>query len=670
MAILQTLSEPTSFRATDDLADYLLMGNDADRKGRAREAATDQATIEHYLAEGRYGAEVGGRVRAYAHSDEIFSGDDPRGWASEMTDVRRQFGKDSGRRYYHFVISPDPRDHCGVGEVRDVAAEWAERVYPGFQWVVVVHDDNENHIPHAHVVVNSVNPDTGAKVHRTQHDIDEEDRACQEICREHHLSALDDISEWHAKLRMAAAERRAATKVWDRQGAVERAMRRDGRRSWVAETKEAVLVAGEGATTWDGFVGHMREMGFDVCEGRRGVVFRHPDAETDHDHRVLGESLGADYVRDAIEERMATDFGGLLGTGPASKAAETRAPRRPADPHAGVRKARPLDRALLRRTPDVAERRPRTLADEMEANLTHASAMQRHLATTMEAISTIRSEGLGSRSQLTARRASLAAEVGRLDDEIRRAERGITRCMGVKGRAEEVAGLRERLAAMPMGVWGVGRRAERDGLERAIAEGEAWCEGELSTAAGWLEAEGYADQPLMAQVNHLELELMRRADELGPQADGTRTRLKAVEKAIRVIGTGPMTREEFARDIDRKLEMRMARRVGTTPGTGPMTREEFARDIDAKLEARRSRRVGTTLATRPGAPDARALAEVLGKGPTRGERAARAARDARLQQMADERRVDRLVSLSSEAPAAPSPRVVPVRASRGRGTSR
>ena len=38
---------------------------------------------------------------------------DSAGWDEQMNVTRQMFGKDTGRKYYHFVISPRPRGRPG-----------------------------------------------------------------------------------------------------------------------------------------------------------------------------------------------------------------------------------------------------------------------------------------------------------------------------------------------------------------------------------------------------------------------------------------------------------------------------------------------------------------------------------------------------------------------------
>lgn len=136
-------------RSNEELQDYLAFGDDVTK-----------SQIKDYLEHGHSAIES--RVRAFHSSPSLLA--DENSWAEAMRHTREHYGKDHGRIYGHFIVSPDPGDKVSAEECADVAREWAESMFPGFEYVVVVHDDNKNGITHAHVVLNSVHPDTGYKV--------------------------------------------------------------------------------------------------------------------------------------------------------------------------------------------------------------------------------------------------------------------------------------------------------------------------------------------------------------------------------------------------------------------------------------------------------------------------------------------------------------------------
>ena len=53
--------------------------------------------------------------------------------------------------------SPDPQDGLSTGQVAELAGAWALKHFADFEVAIVLHDDNESRIPHAHIVVNNTN---------------------------------------------------------------------------------------------------------------------------------------------------------------------------------------------------------------------------------------------------------------------------------------------------------------------------------------------------------------------------------------------------------------------------------------------------------------------------------------------------------------------------------
>ena len=98
------------------------------------------------------------------HPDAAFD------WAVVMDATRRAYGNDlpwRGKRvrtYKHYVVSPDPKDGISLEALRSLATAWAQEYFSDYEVAIVYHDDNQNGIPHAHVVVNNTNLETGKRL--------------------------------------------------------------------------------------------------------------------------------------------------------------------------------------------------------------------------------------------------------------------------------------------------------------------------------------------------------------------------------------------------------------------------------------------------------------------------------------------------------------------------
>lgn len=93
------------------------------------------------------------------------------GWAAEMDEFRSLYGNDEPYRgkpaitYRHYIVSPDLADKIDLERLRELSIAWAQKHFGEYQVAVVYHDDNEHAIPHAHIVVNNTNIETGKRLH-------------------------------------------------------------------------------------------------------------------------------------------------------------------------------------------------------------------------------------------------------------------------------------------------------------------------------------------------------------------------------------------------------------------------------------------------------------------------------------------------------------------------
>lgn len=474
--------------------------------------------IERYLLEGTGGSRPG-RCLAFAASDALAAQlptEGPDGWAEVMDQTRRAWGKDgpSRRSYYHFVISPDPADHCGVEEARDVAREWATAMYPDAEWAVVVHDDNETGIPHAHVVVNAVYPSTGRMVHRTDDDVKAEARAVQSICEAHGLEALPDIESWRRAVASGAVQ--GGTVQDARRDNTERALLRTGRRSWVADMRRAVDAAVEGSPDWWTFRERLEASGYALREGRRGLVFERRGAE--RPERKLGAGLGLSYTREGIEARLAVDFGSVFSpTGVGG------------GPHAG---AEDVPRELLRG--HARRQRPRTIADWVSASYDRAVAVA-GVEESLRTLATINREGISTMGDLDRSTRGAASELARAAERSRSLRRAAGRAKEVFEDAARAERMREELSGLPEGAWSPKVRRRRNELARAIAEADARCESGLSSAAPWLSERGYATASAEARARAVEIECLRQARATDAEVREIASRLESLQDAMATV---------------------------------------------------------------------------------------------------------------------------------------
>lgn len=205
-------------------------------------------------------------------------------WADEMDATRRAFGNDTpfgamrARTYKHFIISPDPEDGIDLEALRELAKAWALEHFADFQVAIVYHDDNASRIPHAHIVVNNTNLETGKRMHHD--DPKELNRSLQKMAKERELLFFSEVPEPAEGLeRLAVKERgreaRPKTMQQIHIGRVERGLAEAGSYSWVADIRNRVSVAKSLARNVDEFAQLLRMLGVDIA-----ATHATPDATT------------------------------------------------------------------------------------------------------------------------------------------------------------------------------------------------------------------------------------------------------------------------------------------------------------------------------------------------------------------------------------------------------
>lgn len=255
-----------------------------------------------------------GRSRAIAHDFvNIYGKDHQRNWGYVMDCTRSAFGNDKSWRgkeavtYNHFIISPDPRDGVDVDTLRELTMQWVHEFFGdgmnagrlgNYEVAVVYHDDNDANIPHAHVVVNNTDLDTGR---RMQIDNASNEHALpdrlQEIAESMGLRYFDnDENEKHRK------EMRERGRYFTKE---ERKLIRQGRFCWKQDLANTIQVARRTSRSEGEFLEAIKRLGISVKEAGKDWVFAHPANPTYW--KVRGYRLGIAYSRSGILEDIARD---------------------------------------------------------------------------------------------------------------------------------------------------------------------------------------------------------------------------------------------------------------------------------------------------------------------------------------------------------------------------
>ncbi len=246
-------------------------------------------------------------------------------WAEAMDATRHDFENDVPwrnkglRTYKHYIFSPDPEDHINLEGLRKLTVAWAQENFSDYEVAIIYHDDNENRIPHAHVVVNNTNLSSGRRLR------DENPRAlkrsAQRLAKEMGYSSLDEPERptppRRAQVRGEAP--RTYQKVYRRKA--EEEIEDKGEYSWVSDIRARVSIARSVARNENEFRKVLDILGVDVKDNspkatRRDWIYSLQEHPT---WRIGGEKLGLLYGKESIEQRLS-----LGGVGHLSSDAEKR----------------------------------------------------------------------------------------------------------------------------------------------------------------------------------------------------------------------------------------------------------------------------------------------------------------------------------------------------------
>lgn len=220
----------------------------------------------------------------------------------------------SAVQYTHFDLSPDPLDNPTSVEVLEYAHEWAEHFFGDradegvlgcFQVAIVVHDDNENGIMHAHVVVNNTNLVNGKRlqINNAQNKHTLPDYA-QDLARERGWRYFDNTPDhkWvKSEAHLPLLERRAILPEGSTRTIVERRMAERGRAVWKDNLRTKVAVAKNVSQTEAQFVAACATLGVSVRKEDGDCVFG-----LDFEGRrtaCTGQHLGPVYFGAGVEGR-------------------------------------------------------------------------------------------------------------------------------------------------------------------------------------------------------------------------------------------------------------------------------------------------------------------------------------------------------------------------------
>ena len=210
--------------------------------------------------------------------------------------TKNLYGKANGTFFYQYVQSFSPKEEVTPAEAHQIAQELAERFFPGCEVLVATHIDTE-HL-HSHLIVNSVHPDTGKKLHFTPNTLEQIRKVSDQICMEHGLTTLKPYQQDRRTQGLRTGEYRAAN-------------RGDSWKFQLIITIEEVM---KRAGTREEFLREMNQRGYQVRweEGRKSITYTTPTGKKCRDDKLHELKFRKEQMEHEfrIRQRTAQQFTG------------------------------------------------------------------------------------------------------------------------------------------------------------------------------------------------------------------------------------------------------------------------------------------------------------------------------------------------------------------------
>ncbi len=200
----------------------------------------------------------------------------------EFMATKKSYGKTDGMNFYQYVQSFSPEENITPQKAHEVALEFAERAWTGYEVLVATHCDAQ-HI-HSHFVINSVSFENGKKLRQNPNTLKSLRALSDEICRQHNLSTLEPYSKDGMKI--STREYRTAVKG----------------QSWKFKLMNDIDKAMNISRSKDDFINAMSIMGYSVTwtEDRKYITYQCPNKMKCRDIKLHNDK----YLKGSMENEF------------------------------------------------------------------------------------------------------------------------------------------------------------------------------------------------------------------------------------------------------------------------------------------------------------------------------------------------------------------------------
>lgn len=195
---------------------------------------------------------------------------------SAFKQTRALYGKENGVQA-HTVIQSFKPGEVTPEQCNQLGLELAEKIAPNHQVAIYTHTDRE-HV-HNHIVINSIDLETGKKYQSNKQQRDFIKQTNDDICREHGLSVPERNT---VKLRYTQAEKSLIEK---------------DQYSWKDDLREKIEIAKGHTSDFKSFSEHLEKLGIEFKVRGKNVSYKSENVNK----WVRGKTLGEDYDKGALE---------------------------------------------------------------------------------------------------------------------------------------------------------------------------------------------------------------------------------------------------------------------------------------------------------------------------------------------------------------------------------
>jgi len=195
--------------------------------------------------------------------------------------------------YAHYIMSFHKDEKITPAQVLEMCQLLAERFFPGYQYVISVHQDKE-HL-HGHIVVNSVSYIDGHKLHQTKHDLDRQKEFTNDLCLERGLTVAEKGHHFDGSL-IEQGEIIAWSK--DKYNL----LINESKKSFVADCAIALLEVIPQSASREEFISNMKKRGWSVQweEKRKHIVFQNENGNKVRDTNIEKTFAGLEVNKEAL----------------------------------------------------------------------------------------------------------------------------------------------------------------------------------------------------------------------------------------------------------------------------------------------------------------------------------------------------------------------------------